>query len=116
MPLLDLANDELLMMTRAVRKRLDHDRPGDEAHICEGVRIAMRSPSGSNAMTMQFVVRDVARRAEIGEIHRRCVDTDTSMDGVCAGPIRNPLAQTQGTDFEPAIRPDPDTIIHWDTW
>ena len=28
----------------------------------------------------------------------------------------SPLAYTQGTDFKPAARPDPDTIIHWDTW
>jgi nitroreductase len=28
----------------------------------------------------------------------------------------SPLAYTQGTDFKPAVRPDPETIIHWDTW
>lgn len=28
----------------------------------------------------------------------------------------SPLAYTVGTDFKPATRPDPDTIIHWDTW
>jgi nitroreductase len=28
----------------------------------------------------------------------------------------SPLAYTVGTDFKPAARPDPDTIIHWDTW
>ena len=27
-----------------------------------------------------------------------------------------PLAYTVGTDFRPAMRPDPDTIIHWDEW
>ena len=27
----------------------------------------------------------------------------------------SPLAYTVGTDFKPAARPDPDTIIHWDT-
>ncbi len=27
-----------------------------------------------------------------------------------------PLAYTIGTDFKPAMRPDPDSIIHWDTW
>ena len=27
-----------------------------------------------------------------------------------------PLAHTVGTDFKRAMRPDPDTIIHWDTW
>ena len=28
----------------------------------------------------------------------------------------SPVAYTKGTDFRPADRPDPDTIIHWDTW
>jgi len=28
----------------------------------------------------------------------------------------SPLAYTVGTDFKPAARPDPDTIIHWDAW
>ena len=28
----------------------------------------------------------------------------------------SPLAYTVGTDFKAAARPDPDTIIHWDTW
>ena len=28
----------------------------------------------------------------------------------------SPLAYTTGTDFKPAARPEPDTIIHWDTW
>ena len=27
-----------------------------------------------------------------------------------------PLAYTRGTDFKPAMRPDPETILHWDTW
>ncbi len=28
----------------------------------------------------------------------------------------SPLAHTIGTDFKPAARPAPDTIIHWDQW
>ena len=28
----------------------------------------------------------------------------------------SPLAYTNGTDFKPAVRPDPESIIHWDTW
>ena len=27
-----------------------------------------------------------------------------------------PLAYTIGTDFKRALRPEPDSIIHWDTW
>jgi len=28
----------------------------------------------------------------------------------------SPLAYTVGTDFKAAMRPDPETIIHWDGW
>ena len=27
-----------------------------------------------------------------------------------------PLAHTMGTEFKPALRPEPDTVIHWDQW
>jgi nitroreductase len=30
--------------------------------------------------------------------------------------VLTPLAYTKGTDFKPAERPEPDAIIHWDTW
>ena len=219
MGMLELTNDELLTTTRAVRKRLDYDRDVDDADIRDCVRIAMQSPSGSNNMTMQFViVKDAAKRAAIGEIYGKCFDIYRTMDGVYAGSIKkdgdaeqaqqdrvtnsaehlaatmgqapalviacsktgrldglpamaaastmgnvlpamwsfmlaararglgtawttvglmmeqeiadvvgipfdevqqaclSPLAHTVGTDFKPAMRPDPDSIIHWDTW
>jgi nitroreductase len=30
--------------------------------------------------------------------------------------VLTPLAFTQGTDFKPALRPDPDQVIHWNSW
>ena len=187
--------------------------------IRECVALAMQSPSGSNNMTMQFVVvRDEAKRAAIGEIYKQCFAIYRSLDGVYVGSIQketaeeqaqqkrvedsavylsehlaespaiviacnngarldnvpaimsalmtgnvlpamwsfmlaararglgtawttmhlmmeqqvadvvgipfdsvqqlclSPLAYTVGTDFKPAARPEPDTIIHWDTW
>jgi nitroreductase len=30
--------------------------------------------------------------------------------------VLTPLAYTEGTDFKPAARPDPDVVIHWDDW
>ena len=219
MALLDLSSDELLTTTRAVRKRLDYDRPVSDDDIRDCVRIAMQSPSGSNSMTMQFVViKDEAKRAAIGDIYGKCFDMYRQMDGVYAGSIKkdtdveqaqqdrvtssaehlaatmgqapvlvlacsaagrtdgmpgmgaastmanilpamwsfmlaararglgtswttvslmmeqevadvlgipfnevqqvclSPLAHTVGTDFKPAMRPEPDTIIHWDGW
>jgi nitroreductase len=219
MALLDLDPDQLLTTTRAVRKRLDFERPVPDDLIRECVAVAMQSPSGSNSMTMRFVVvRDAEKRAAIGEIYRQCFEIYRSMDGVYAGSIRRdtpeeqaqqdrvassadylgehmgdapvlviactasgrvdgapammsasmfgnvlpatwsfmlaararrlgtawttvglmmeqqiadvvgipfdevqqacltPVAYTIGTDFKPAMRPDPDTIIHWDSW
>ena len=83
MSLLPLSPDELLSTTRAVRKRLDFDRPVEDQVIRECVDMAMQSPSGSNNMTMQFVVvRDAATRAALGEIYRQAYAIYSSMDGV----------------------------------
>lgn len=218
MATLDLTPDELLTTTRAVRKRLDFGRPVPDDVIRECVAIAMQAPSGSNNMTMQFVVvRDAAKRKAIGDVYRRCYDVYKSLDGVYVGSVvketeaeraqqrrvqssadylgehmgeapvhvlactrgrvndtsasavaaltgnvlpamwsfmlaararglgtawttvhlmreqqvaeivgipfgdvqqlcLSPLAYTLGTDFRPAERPAPDTIIHWDRW
>jgi nitroreductase len=37
------------------------------------------------------------------------------VDEVTIGAI-TPVAYTKGTDFKPALRPDPDDVIHWDGW
>jgi nitroreductase len=83
MALLPLTPDELLSTTRAVRKRLDFTRPVPDELVRECVELAMQSPSGSNNMTMQFVVvRDPARRAALGEIYRQCYGIYTQLDGI----------------------------------
>jgi nitroreductase len=83
MALLPLSPDDLLSTTRAVRKRLDFDRPVEDQVIRECVDMAMQSPSGSNNMTMQFVVvRDEAKRKALGEIYRQCYGIYSSMDGI----------------------------------
>lgn len=83
MALLPLDPDQLLSTTRAVRKRLDFERPVPDDLVRECVELAMQSPSGSNSMTMQFVVvRDEAKRKAIGDIYRQCYGIYQSMDGV----------------------------------
>jgi nitroreductase len=80
---LPLTPDELLSTTRAVRQRLDFERPVDDQLIRECVELAMQSPSGSNNMSMQFVVvRDREKCAALGEIYRQCYGIYTSLDGV----------------------------------
>lgn len=83
MPLLPLDPDELLSTTRAVRKRLDFDRPVPDELIRECVGMAMQSPSGSNNMTMQFVVvTDSHKRRAIGDVYRQCYAMYQQMDGI----------------------------------
>jgi nitroreductase len=86
--LLPLTLDELLSTTRAVRKRLDFDRPVPDELIRECIDLAMQSPSGSNSMSMQFVVvRDADKRHAIGEIYRQCYGIYSQLDGVYIGSI-----------------------------
>lgn len=88
MALLPLDADQLLTTTRAVRKRLDFSRPVEDSVIRECVEMAMQSPSGSNNMTMQFVVvRDEAKRKAIGEVYRQCYEIYRSLDGIYIGSI-----------------------------
>jgi nitroreductase len=73
MTLLDLSADDVLNTTRAVRKRLDFSRPVEDDVIRECVATAMQAPSGSNLMTMQFVVvKDAEKRQAIGEVYKQC--------------------------------------------
>lgn len=218
MGLLPLDPDQLLTTTRAVRKRLDLTRPVPDELIRECAALALQAPSGSNSITMQFVVvRDADKRKAIGalyadawEIYRqlpsfagaiqregtaeqaqqdRVTDSATYLaehfaevpvmmigcttsgriDGtpamLSASMLGNilpamwsfmlgararglgtawttihllkereiaevvgipydsvqqvclsPLAFTKGTDFHPALRPEPDSILRWDTW
>jgi nitroreductase len=69
---LGLTNDELLSTTRAVRKRLDFDRPVPMAVLHECMDLALQAPTGSNAQGWQFMlVTDAAKRAKIGDYYRQ---------------------------------------------
>ena len=64
--LLPLGLDELLTTTRAVRRRLDLDRPVERSVIEECLQIALQAPSGSNRQRWHFVVvtdQDKRRRS-----------------------------------------------------
>lgn len=63
--------DELLSTTRAVRKRLDLERPVPRSLIDECVALAQQAPSGGNRQTAVFVViDDPATRETLGELYR----------------------------------------------
>ncbi|TNY36108.1 nitroreductase family protein [Thermomonospora catenispora] len=75
MTTLPLTPDELLTTTRAVRKRLDLDRPVPMELIRECLEIALQAPSGSNAQGWEWVVlTDPRIKAEVAGYYRRSWD------------------------------------------
>ncbi len=69
---LDLSPDELLSTTRAVRKRLDLERPVPMELIRECMELALQAPTGSNAQGWHFVfVTDAEKRQRIGELYEK---------------------------------------------
>lgn len=70
-PPFDLAEtDRLLSTTRAVRRRLDLDRPVDRAVIIDCIRLSQQAPTGSNDQGWRWViVTEPALRAEIARLY-----------------------------------------------
>ena len=70
---MDIASvDELLSTTRAVRRRLDLNRPVERGVILECLQLAMQAPTASNDQNWRWmVVTDEDKRAAIAEIYRQ---------------------------------------------
>ena len=87
------AIDHVLSTTRAVRKRLDLERPVDRAVILECLRLAIQAPTGSNRQDWRFiVVTDVVVRARLAEIYNESAlpYLGVRADGSRSGPT-NPV-------------------------
>ena len=70
--LLDLTPDELLSTTRAVRKRLDLERPVEREVLEDCLRLAQQAPTASYSQNWHFVVvTDPERRAALADLWRR---------------------------------------------
>jgi nitroreductase len=68
----DLTTDQLLATTRAVRKRLDFDRPVPRDVIEDCMHYALQAPSGSNAQGWHFVfVTDSGKREALAALYRQ---------------------------------------------
>jgi nitroreductase len=77
---LNLTSDELLTTTRAVRKRLDFDKPVPLELVRECIEIATQAPTGSNAQGWHWVVvTDAAKRAALGDMYKRAFDIYRNM-------------------------------------
>ena len=69
---LEMTTDDLLSTTRAVRKRLDFDRPVSDEVLMECLELALQAPSGSNAQGWHFMfVTDQDKREQIADIYRQ---------------------------------------------
>ena len=73
MTVFDLSvTDALLSTTRAVRKRLDFDRPVPAEVINECLDLSQQAPTGSNRQGWAWlVVTDKDKRAALGEMYHR---------------------------------------------
>ncbi len=70
--LLELTPDELLTTTRAVRKRLDLERPVGREVLEECLALAQQAPTGSYKQDWHFlVVTDPGLRAGLAELWRK---------------------------------------------
>jgi len=70
--LLPLGPDELISTTRAVRKRLDLDRPVPLDVIREALAVALQAPSGGNRQRWHWIIlTDPVVRVKVAEHYRR---------------------------------------------
>ena len=82
---LGLSVDEVLHTTRAVRKRMDFDRPVEREVINECLEAAVQSPTGSNAQAWQWVVvTDADKRAALADLYKQGWQVYANMDGNAA--------------------------------
>lgn len=84
---LDLSAEEVLTTTRAVRRRLDLQRPVERSVVEACLRIAFQAPNGSNQQTWGWVlVDDPGIRAEMARIYRAALDDYVARPRAASGP------------------------------
>ena len=63
--------DRLLSTTRAVRRRLDIERPVEREVLLDCIRISQQAPTPSNSQTWRWmIVTDPAKRTALAEMYR----------------------------------------------
>ena len=67
---LNLSAHDVLTTTRAVRKRLDLERPVEREVLLECLQVALQAPTGSNSQGWQWVfVEDPAKKKAIADLY-----------------------------------------------
>ena len=82
----DLAQtDELLGTTRAVRKRLDFNRPVPRALVNDCIALSQQAPTGGNSQGWRWiVVEDKNKRCSLAEIYRKAAGGYLKAEGAKA--------------------------------
>ena len=63
--------DQVLATTRAVRRRLDLERPVDNQLLLDCIDLAEQAPIGGNLGSRRWIIiRDPAVKAQLGELYR----------------------------------------------
>ncbi|MDH3294855.1 MAG: nitroreductase family protein [Acidimicrobiia bacterium] len=79
--------DRALMTTRAVRRRLDLDRPVDRQILLDCIDIAEQAPSGGNQGSRRWIIiEDQATKDRLAEIYMECagrwmIETHQRLEG-----------------------------------
>jgi nitroreductase len=98
---LGLSADEVLSTTRAVRKRLDFDRPVETEVLVECLRLAMQAPSGSNQQGYQWVfVTDPEKRRQVGEVYREKFNINHASNRAKTGEMAYGVNDSRAEGFE----------------
>jgi nitroreductase len=88
--------DVALTTTRAVRKRLDFDRPVEPAVIQECLDLAIQAPTGGNGQGWRWiVVTDADKRKQLAEWYRDAWNAVYGNAGEDAMATRTPEAEQQ---------------------
>ena len=86
--------DHALTTTRAVRRRLDFDRPVPREVVLECLQLALQAPNGSNTQPWRWIViDDPATRAAAAGIYRAAISDMSGRPG--PRPIDAPTPEAQ---------------------
>jgi nitroreductase len=86
--------DHALTTTRAVRRRLDLERPVPRAVVLECLALALQAPNGSNTQPWRWVmVDDPAKRAAAADIYRASIDDVATRPGPRLANYSTPAGQ-----------------------
>ncbi len=78
----ELTPDEMLATTRAVRRRLDFERPVPRELLLECLELAAQAPTGGNRQGWQFLfITDPARKQVIADYYGQSYDRYRSLPG-----------------------------------